>query len=254
MKFVGIIPARFQSTRFPGKPLAVINGKPMIQWVVEQSVKVLENVWVATDNEEISETVRAFGGNAIMTSPDHRSGTDRCAEAAQLLSRDLEFDVVINVQGDEPFIQPEQIMEIKNCFTPGVGIATLIRQITDIGDLENPNKPKVVIGKTGDALYFSRSVIPFIRGINRNEWLTRHNYWAHIGMYGYHKDILQEITRLCPSVLETAESLEQLRWLENGFRIKTAVTRFTSFGIDTPEDMEYALAHYSDFFPLSLQA
>ncbi len=249
MKFVGIIPARFRSTRFPGKPLAIINGKPMIQWVVEQTGKVMENVWVATDNDEISKTVRAFGGNAIMTSPDHRSGTDRCAEAAKVLSGEIDFDVVINVQGDEPFIQPEQIMEIKNCFTPGVGIATLIRQITDIGELENPNKPKVVIDKKGDALYFSRSVIPFIRGIDRNDWLNRHTYWAHIGMYGYRKDVLQKITSLRPSILETAESLEQLRWLENGFRIKTVVTRFTSFGIDTPEDLKYALNHYGDFFP-----
>jgi len=248
MKCIGIIPARFQSTRFPGKPLALINGKPMIQWVAERTRSVLENVWVATDHEGIAKAVESFGGNYVMTSSDHRSGTDRCAEAARILSGQFDFEVVINVQGDEPFIQPEQISELKKCFTPGVQIATLVRPFTDSKELENPNKPKVVTGQNNQALYFSRSVIPFLRGIDREEWLNRHTFWSHVGMYGYRKDVLLEITRLQPGELETAESLEQLRWLENGYQIKTAVTRFESFGIDTPEDLALALQLYKHIF------
>jgi len=247
MKFIGIIPARFQSTRFPGKPLAMIHGKPMIRWVVERAGEELEHVWVATDHPEIAQTVRTFGGNTIMTSPDHASGTDRCAEAARILSARIDFDVVINVQGDEPFIQAEQIRELKGCFVPGVQIATLIRPITDLLELENPNKPKVVIGKSGDALYFSRAAIPFLRGTEKDQWLQNHRFWAHIGIYGYHKDILREITKLPAGTLEKAESLEQLRWIEYGFRIKTAITRFSSYGIDTPEDLEYARQHFNQF-------
>jgi 3-deoxy-manno-octulosonate cytidylyltransferase (CMP-KDO synthetase) len=241
MKFIGIIPARFQSTRFPGKPLVLIHNKPMIQWVVERTSSVIENVFVATDHEGIAKTVEDFGGNYILTSPDHTSGTDRVAEAALRLSEKFDFDTVINVQGDEPFIRPEQITELTNCFTPDVQIATLIRHITDIDELENPNKPKVVIGQSGQALYFSRSVIPFFRGREKQDWLNQHVYWAHVGMYGYRKDILQQITQLGKGLLETAESLEQLRWLENGFRIQTAVTPYSNFGIDTPEDLAQAM-------------
>ncbi len=248
MKFIGIIPARFQSTRFPGKPLALIHGKPMIQWVTERTRSVLEEVWVATDHNGIAQTVEAFGGKFVMTSSEHRSGTDRCAEAARILSEKTDFDAVINVQGDEPFIQPEQIRELINCFTPGVEIATLIREITDPTELENPNKPKVVTGINGQALYFSRSVVPYLRGKAPAEWVQHHTYWAHIGMYGYRKDILQEITRLQPGKLETAESLEQLRWLENGYRIQTAITRFESFGIDTPEDLDKAMQLFKPIF------
>ncbi len=247
MKFIGIIPARFRSVRFPGKPLALINGKPMIRWVVDQAEKALENVWVATDHEDIFNAVKSFGGKVLMTSPDHQSGTDRCAEAASRLSGEVDFEVVINIQGDEPFIRPEQIRELMSCFTPGVGIATLIRKITSADDLENPNKPKVVVDKSGEALYFSRSVIPFLRGAGRNEWVTSHVFWAHIGMYGYHRNVLQQLTKLTPSTLEMAESLEQLRWLENGFRIKTAETGFHGIGIDTPEDLEFAVSHFKDF-------
>jgi 3-deoxy-manno-octulosonate cytidylyltransferase (CMP-KDO synthetase) len=247
MKFIGIIPARFRSVRFPGKPLALIHGKPMIQWVVSQAEKALEHVWVATDHEDIFKTVKSFGGKVLMTSPDHQSGTDRCAEAAGLLSGEVDFEVVINIQGDEPFIRPEQIRELMSCFTPGVGIATLIRKITSQDELENPNKPKVVVDKSGEALYFSRAVIPFLRGTDRSDWAKNHVYWAHIGMYGYHCKVLQQLTKLTPSVLEMAESLEQLRWLENGFRIKTAVTGFQGIGIDTPEDLEFAVSHFRDF-------
>lgn len=247
MRFIGIIPARFQSTRFPGKPLALIHGKPMIQWVVERCRSELENVWVATDHPEIAGVVRAFGGNIVMTSPDHSSGTDRCAEAAGILSGQIDFDVVINIQGDEPFIHAEQIRELKDCFNPATQIATLIKPISDHQELENPNKPKVVIDKSGNALYFSRSVIPFLRGKERDQWVHCHGYWAHVGMYGYRKDVLQEITKLPSGNLEDAESLEQLRWIENGYRIKTAITHYTSFGIDTPADLEYALQHFSEF-------
>jgi 3-deoxy-manno-octulosonate cytidylyltransferase (CMP-KDO synthetase) len=219
----------------------------MIQWVVARAEKALDQVWVATDHEDIYKVVKSFGGKVLMTSPDHQSGTDRCAEAAEMLSGKAGFDVVINIQGDEPFIQPEQIQELMACFTPGVGIATLVRKITTADDLENPNKPKVVIGKSGEALYFSRSVIPFLRGKDRNNWITEHSFWAHIGMYGYHRDVLSRLTKLTPSALELAESLEQLRWLENGFRIKTAVTGYHGIGIDTPEDLEFAVLHFREF-------
>ena len=248
MRFIAIIPSRFPSTRFPGKPLAMIQGKPMVQWVVERTQAELEHVWVATDHDEIARAVRDFGGNYVMTSPDHASGTDRCAEAARILSERIDFDVIINVQGDEPFIQPEQIRELKSCFTPGIQIATLIKPIADLAELENPNKPKVVIDKDNMAVYFSRSVIPYFRGIDRSEWLNHHDYRAHVGMYGYRKDVLQEITQLPTGKLEAAESLEQLRWIENGYRIKTAVTRFSNYGIDTPEDLEFVLQHFQQFF------
>lgn len=247
MKFIAIIPARYQSTRFPGKPLAMIHGKPMIQWVVEKTSRAIEEVWVATDHEEIARVTTDSGGKAILTSPNHPSGTDRCAEAARILTGMVDFDVVINVQGDEPFIRPEQILQLKSCFSPEVQIATLARQITSREELLNPNKPKVVTGKNGRALYFSRSVIPWLRGVEQDKWLLQHNYLAHIGMYGYRKDILQEITQLEPGVLETAESLEQLRWLENGYTIQVATTSWSSMGIDTPEDLQQALQLFESF-------
>jgi 3-deoxy-manno-octulosonate cytidylyltransferase (CMP-KDO synthetase) len=241
MKFIGIIPARYQSTRFPGKPLALIHGKPMIQWVYERSAEALSEVWVATDDQQILDAVKSFGGNAIMTSTDHRSGTDRCAEAALRLSSDIDFDVVVNIQGDEPFIQPEQIRKLKSCFKSDADIATLVRKISDLDELADPNKPKVVLGVNSDALYFSRAAIPYTRDFEMGRWLEEVNYWAHIGIYAYRKDILQQITRLLPGTLEKAESLEQLRWLENGFRIRVAETDYHSFGIDTPEDLQRAL-------------
>jgi 3-deoxy-manno-octulosonate cytidylyltransferase (CMP-KDO synthetase) len=241
MKFIGIIPARFESTRFPGKPLAMIQNKPMIQWVVERTSSVLEIVYVATDHEGIAKAVENCGGNYIFTSPDHSSGTDRVAEAALKLSEKIDFDAVINVQGDEPFIRPEQIRELISCFTPDIQIVTLIRQITDVSELENPNKPKVVVTHSGQAIYFSRSIIPYFRGKEKHDWLDQHIYWAHVGMYGYRKDILQQITQLDKGKLEMAESLEQLRWIEYGYRIQTALTHHSNFGIDTPEDLRQAL-------------
>ena len=241
MNFIGIIPARYHSTRFPGKPLALIDGKPMIQKVYENISKVLENIWVATDNEQIFTTVENFGGKAVMTSGTHQSGTDRCAEAARIISKYKKFDVIINVQGDEPFVQPNQIELLKSCFHGNTEIATLIKPVETEEELFNPNRPKVVIDNENNALYFSRSPIPFFRGKEKSEWLNMNEYWAHIGMYAYKADVLQKITNLKQGKLEMAESLEQLRWLENGFKIKTAVSNYQSIGIDTPEDLEHAL-------------
>lgn len=241
MKFIALIPARYQSTRFPGKPLAGLGGKPVIQWVYENVANALNNVWVATDDERIFNAVEGFGGKTIFTSPDHSSGTDRCAEAARILENDTEFDVVINVQGDEPFIRSEQIEQLMNCFTEQVEIATLIKKIETVDELFNPNRPKVVIDNDQNALYFSRSPIPFVRGEEENIWLNTTTFWAHIGMYAYKKEVLQKITQLPPGKLELVEALEQLRWIENGLKIKTAVTGHQSIGIDTSEDLENAL-------------
>lgn len=241
MKFIGIIPARFKSTRFPGKPLALIHGKPMIQWVYERSVDAINDVWVATDDRLIYETVVSFGGNCLMTSPDHQSGTDRCAEAARSLAGKFEFDVVINVQGDEPFIQPQQLREVMSCFDADVQIATLARRIGSENELTDPNKPKVVVDNYGNALYFSRASIPFVRGHEVSEWLGLTRYFAHVGLYAYRSEVLQQITLLDQGILERAEALEQLRWLENGFKIRVAETGFQSYGIDTPEDLEHAM-------------
>jgi 3-deoxy-manno-octulosonate cytidylyltransferase (CMP-KDO synthetase) len=241
MKFIGIIPARYQSTRFPGKPLALINNKPMIQWVYEQSSKALEQVWVATDNTEILSAVQSFGGKAVLTASDHRSGTDRCAEAARVISKKIDFDVIVNIQGDEPFIRPEQINTLTQCFDKGVEIATLVRRITKLSELTDHNKPKVIVDANSNALYFSRATIPFIRDVENDNWLKHGDFWAHIGIYAYRSDILQQITLLQPGKLEISESLEQLRWLENGYKIKVAETDYQSFGIDTPEDLQRAL-------------
>lgn len=241
MKFIAIIPARFQSTRFPGKPLALINNKPMIQWVVENVEKAVEDVWVATDDNRIFQAVKNFGGNAIKTLSTHQSGTDRCAEASKILTEKINFDVVINVQGDEPFINAAQINLLKSCFSSDADIATLVKKIENTEELFNPNRPKVVVDNNQNALYFSRSPIPFIRGEDETNWLSKNTFWAHIGIYAYRKDVLQEITKLKQGKLELAESLEQLRWLENGFKIKTAETTHQSIGIDTREDLENAL-------------
>jgi len=239
LRFVGIIPARFASTRFPGKPLAYIGEKTMIQRVYEQVSKVLADVYVATDDNRIYEAVVAFGGKVIMTSDQHKSGTDRCYEAFSKLSE--WFDVVINIQGDEPFIQPDQIVEIMQCFNePDTQISTLVKRITEkdgMDVLKNPNNPKVVINKQNEAMYFSRSVIPFIRGAESEKWISNHTYLKHVGIYGYRADILRELTLLEQSPLEIAESLEQLRWLENGYRIKVGFTEAETIGIDTPKDL-----------------
>jgi len=240
LRFVCIIPARYSSTRFPGKPLVDIGGKTMIQRVYEQASKVLADVYVATDDQRIFDTVLAFGGKAIMTSDQHKSGTDRCYEAFTKLEE--WFDVVINVQGDEPFIQPEQIIELQKCFAePETQIATLAKKITEkdgIQFLNNPNNPKLVINSRNEAMYFSRSVIPYIRGSETKDWISRHDYLKHVGIYAYRADILHELTVLKQSPLEISESLEQLRWLENGYRIMVGFTDAETVGIDTPEDLE----------------
>jgi len=237
----GIIPARYASTRFPGKPLVMIGGKTMIRRVYEQASLSLETVYVATDDQRIHDAVTGFGGKAVMTSSAHQSGTDRCAEAAEKIAAIEGFnpDAVINIQGDEPFIRPEQINLLASCFDdPSVEIATLVRKVEAGEDLFNPNHPKVVIDLSGYAIYFSRSVIPYLRDVPPAEWLARHTYFKHIGLYGYRTDILKRLTALPRSPLEKAESLEQNRWLENGFRIKTALTLWENMGIDTPDDLE----------------
>ncbi|MBE6312890.1 MAG: 3-deoxy-manno-octulosonate cytidylyltransferase [Bacteroidales bacterium] len=243
MRFLAIIPARYASTRFPGKPLADMLGKPMIQRVYEQVKKAVDDVYVATDDERIYNAVQSFGGNAVMTSVNHKSGTDRCFEAAAKIGG--AFDVVINIQGDEPFVQPEQIEELKKCFMdPATDIATLVMPFPYDGfwdDLANANTPKVVINRRMEAMYFSRSVIPYKRGTDRMEWLKTHVYYKHIGMYAYKVPVLSEITKLPQSPLELAESLEQLRWLENGYKIKVGITHQQTIGIDTPADMEKAI-------------
>ena len=241
--YAGIIPARYASSRFPGKPLALIGNKPMIQRVYEQASKILDLVYVATDDKRILDTVKDFGGKVIMTSSVHQSGTDRCAEA---ITRIIEathspIDVVINIQGDEPFIRPEQIGLLMKCFTgEDVKIATLVRRTEPGEDIFNINQPKVVLNTDGDAIYFSRAAIPFIRDIEQSNWSKKHTFYKHIGLYGYRTEILQKITLLARSSLEISESLEQNRWLENGFKIRTAVTIWETIGIDTPEDLEKA--------------
>lgn len=241
MDFIAIIPARFASTRFPGKPLININGKTMVHHVYIQAKKVFSDVYVATDDDRIYNAVIEFGGKVVMTKRKHKSGTDRCSEAI-LKIEELEgrsWDVVVNVQGDEPFIKTEQLVEIKKCFRQKKNqIATLVKPINNKDDIFNPNKPKVVINNKNEAIYFSRSPIPYLRGINENRWVSKHLYYKHIGLYAYRKEILHEITALKPSMLEIAESLEQLRWIENGYKIKVSLTEHESISIDTPKDLE----------------
>jgi len=239
MKFIGIIPARYASTRFPGKPLAVLGGKPVIQRVYEQVVSVLGEAYVATDDERIFQAVEAFGGHAVMTRNDHKSGTDRIEEAAQKLNTDA--DVIINVQGDEPFIQKSQLETVKHLFDdPQTQIATLGKPFESMEAVQNPNSPKIVCDVNGYAMYFSRSVIPYVRGKEESTWLQHFPFLKHIGLYAYRREVLAEITKLPQSPLELAESLEQLRWLQNGYRIKVGLTNVETVGIDTPEDLERA--------------
>lgn len=239
MKIIGIIPARYASTRFPGKPLIDIGGKSMIQRVYEQSKKtqLLHDVIVATDDSRIESHVKSFGGKAVMTNQTHQSGTDRCFEAIQQF--DGTADIVINIQGDEPFIQPEQIDLIASCFaSEEVQIATLVKQITSYEDLQNVNIPKVVLNSIGDAIYFSRQTIPFLRGKETAQWLDNQTFFKHIGIYAYTTKVLAEITRLKQSELELAEGLEQLRWIENGYKIRTKATDFENVAIDIPDDLK----------------
>ena len=249
MRFVAIIPSRYASSRFPGKPLIDINGKPMIQRVYEQVNKSISEVYVATDDERILQAVINFGGNAVMTSTSHRSGTDRCNEAFNII--DKPFDVVINIQGDEPFIFPEQVDLLKSCFVDSsIEIATLVKpfeQDESYDVLKDPSTPKVVLSDNSEAIYFSRSIIPFIRDVEPSDWLTHHVFYKHIGIYGYRADVLSKITQLKTGVLEKSESLEQLRWLENGFKIKTGITNQETIGIDTPEDLMNALKHMKNW-------
>ncbi len=242
MKFLGIIPARYASTRFPAKPLALLGGKPMIQHVYEQVSGVLPDTYVATDDERIETAVKAFGGRVVMTSSNHKSGTDRCYEALTRIGGN--FDVVVNVQGDEPFIQAVQLHAVMACFADAsTQIATLVKPFStndSPADLENINTPKVVVNKQHEALYFSRSVIPFQRNSERAGWLKNHTYYKHIGLYAYRSEVLKAITALPPSLLEQAESLEQLRWLENGYKIRVGLSEVETIGIDTPEDLERA--------------
>ena len=241
MKAIGIIPARYASTRFPGKPLAVINGKPMIRRVYEQASKAesLTAVCVATDDDRISEAVKKFGGHVLMTAAGHPSGTDRIHEALTILEgKGDAFDVVVNIQGDEPYIHPGQIDLVVSAFKdPEVHIATLVRQIKSADELFSTTINKVVLDRSGNALYFSRSPIPFMQNQERDTWHEKHNYYKHIGIYAYRLETLKEITRIPPSALEKAESLEQLRWLEHGYRIRALVTTLDSQAVDRPEDL-----------------
>jgi 3-deoxy-manno-octulosonate cytidylyltransferase (CMP-KDO synthetase) len=251
LRFIVIIPARYASTRFPAKPLALLGGKPVIQRVYEQVSGVVSDVVVATDDERIYEAVEGFGGRVVMTSSNHKSGTDRCWEAYQ--KQGEEYDVVINVQGDEPFIAHSQLRAIMDCFNDETtDIATLVKPFTEedgIEALENPNSPKVVLDKQSRAIYFSRSVIPYLRGVEREEWLKKHTYYKHIGMYAFRADVLRQVTSLEQSPLELAESLEQLRWLENGYKIGVGISDVETVGIDTPEDVilaeQYIQQHMS---------
>lgn len=245
MEVLVLIPARYASTRFPGKPLAMIGGKPMVQHVVEKAAAVSENVYVATDDGRIYDCVIGFGGKAVMTSAEHRSGTDRCYEAYRHVVEQTgkKYDVVVNIQGDEPFIQPEQVKALVACFEDDkVEIATLAKRFEQNADIFDPNKVKVVCSAKGTALYFSRSAIPFCRGIEKENWLEMIPFYKHVGMYAYRPEVLKEITALPQGRLEKVESLEQLRWLENGYTIAVRETAHESIGIDTPEDLKRAEA------------
>lgn len=250
MKFIAIIPARYASTRFPGKPLVEINGKTMIQRVYEQVQKtgIFNAVCIATDDERIKAVVEKFKGKVIMTSPDHKSGTDRCKEAVIHLIKygtAKDSDIVINVQGDEPYISQSQIKKVADCFyNLEVNIATLVKKIKDIEELKNPNVVKAVVGELNRALYFSRSPIPYLRDTNFDNWLDNHDFYKHIGIYGYKVETLLALSNLKQSKLEKMESLEQLRWLENGYQIAVNFTDEDNYAIDTPDDLQKVLEKF----------
>lgn len=248
MKFIGIIPSRYGSSRFPGKPLAMIGKRTMIERVYRQAKKELDDVVVATDDSRIFDAVKAFGGEVVMTSENHRSGTDRCREAYENIGSDA--DVIINIQGDEPFIAPEQIAALKKCFyDETVELATLARPFDPSRGyeaLKNPNSPKIIMDSRMNAIYFSRSVIPFLRNYPAEEWPQRFQYHTHVGLYAYRAETLKKITELPQSQLELAESLEQLRWIENGYKIRVAITGHQTIGIDTPEDLQACLKFITD--------
>jgi 3-deoxy-manno-octulosonate cytidylyltransferase (CMP-KDO synthetase) len=239
--FLGIIPARYASTRFPGKPLAQLGNKPLIQWVYERSSQVFEQLVVATDDSRIFKAVTQFGGEAIMTSSTHCTGTERCAEAYSLIRKEKgrTFSHVVNIQGDEPLIHPDQLQNLQDCFQePGTGIATLIRPMNNQADLTNPNVVKVVVDQSFRALYFSRSSIPFVRDPEKQNRQDTIPYYHHIGLYAFRAEILEQVVTLPATPLELAESLEQLRWMEHGIPIQTSITHYASQGVDTPEDLE----------------
>ena len=240
MRYIALIPARYASTRFPGKPLAKLGGKSVIQRVYEQVNKMVDETYVATDDQRIFDAVEAFGGKVVMTRSDHKSGTDRIEEAAEKIGGD--YDVVVNVQGDEPFIHASQIETVCKCFDdPTTQIATLGKPFgNDIEAIGNPNSPKIVVDKKGFALYFSRSIIPFVRGKETAAWTSSYPFLKHLGLYAYRREVLREITQLPQGELEKAESLEQLRWLENGYKIRVGLTDIETVGIDTPADLERA--------------
>ena len=243
MKTLGIIPARYASTRFPAKALADIGGKTMIRRVYEQAKKSesINKVIVATDHELIVDEVMRFGGEFCLTSTEHKSGTERCVEVLKLQKE--EFDYVINIQGDEPFISPTQIDMLGFLLNGKIQLATLAKQISKNEELFNPNTVKVILNKKNEAIYFSRSAIPYLRGVEEKEWLSAHIFYKHIGMYAYRCDVLEDIAKLSPTPLEKAEALEQLRWLEQGYTIYVNETKEETIGIDTPEDLEKALAY-----------
>lgn len=243
MKILGIIPSRYASTRLPGKPLIYLGGKTMIQRVYEQATKsvLLHDVVVATDDDRIYQEVNRFGGKALMTKTSHSNGTERCAEVVDHFP---DCDYVINIQGDEPFVHPEQIDEVALLLDGGVKLATLVKKIDEPSALEEPSQVKAVFNKEKEAVYFSRNPIPYLRNYPKSEWLDHHTFYKHIGIYGYRRDVLLRITKLPPGVLEMAESLEQLRWIENGLKIKIGITELESTMIDTPADVAKAVKEY----------
>lgn len=242
MKIIGVIPSRYASTRFPGKPLVDIGGKPMIQRVYDQAAKSssLAQVIVATDDQRIANCVRTFGGEVMMTSESHRNGTARCGEVA----KEYLADYYINIQGDEPFIHPEQINTLASLLDGKTQLGTLVKKVHDASILNNPNVMKVVLNTKQEAMYFSRSCIPYVRDHEPKNWLGKHDFYKHIGIYAYRSDVLLEIIQLPSSSLEIAENLEQIRWLENGYKIKTAETNHETMGIDIPEDVVKAIAQH----------
>ena len=243
MKIFGIIPARYASVRFPGKPLAQLEGRSMVEWVYQRASKAFATVAVATDDERIAAEVRRFGGYVVITSPDHRSGTDRCAEALPLIQKETgtKADVVVNIQGDEPFVDPVLLSRLAACFdNENTQIATVVKSFETINDLFNPNHVKAVITATGRAVYFSRSPIPYIRGVAQDDWLNHHTFFWHLGLYAYRADVLARLTQLPPSALEIAESLEQNRWIENDYHIHVIQSQSENIAVDTPEDLSKA--------------
>ena len=241
MHFVGIIPARYGSSRLEGKPLVDILGQPMIQRVYERAAQAMDNIYVATDDERIEATVKSFGGNVVMTSALHQTGTNRCIEALEIINKtaDVPFDAVVNIQGDEPLLEPSQLTELIDCFQDSnTNFSTLVTPVTRVDDLFNESEVFVTFDKNRDALYFSRSVIPHLRGVDKSKWIEETTIYKHLGLYAYTAEALSEFAKMEISPLEKLESLEQLRWLENGGKIKVGITEHDSIPVDTIDDLE----------------